>query len=654
VVRGLVALLLLVMVASCTKHEVAVSIPPVVKHGAEMVPPVARRVMDVQQDSAIDFVMREVRQGDLDPRLAQQQLAQIVATAPKILADEARFRAVELQLELNDPYADNAANALLSGWPNHALIPYLHYWLSGWLQRHDDAGGARYHLAAVIDNVAAVVALRQRALQSAMLMVTAASDDRVAARWLLQRMPSLNGDDRLAVARIVAAHTLWPFVVELHQQGVINQPIFASYYQELARIALMRGDRDTLATIAVWASDDIADTTEGRMIRRWSRGSSRVVNIGVLLPLSGAYARFGKQALHGVRMAVEKLPYGQKISLVVADSEGRGDATVAGYRRLMAEGCVAVIGPVVADDVKALAPYLRANVPVIALTNQRALAGLDPSLFIHSVGPQVQAAFLAEWVRKRLKDIPDGLQQVQPAQAAVIASTSRASQASAALFRQLLEADGSVVVHQLTVEDAVDQRSQLIALRRDSDDGMLLDELDQDLALFIADTDLQPVLPTNLVAIYLPLNGEEVARLSGQLAYVGLNRVPLLGDGRWQDGHLLDDHGRYLASARIAVVPSSQPRHQGVAISVSTVGEYRQLWGDHAKSLLSDVAFDSLVVAATLTSSWGLQGWPLLQALRDPSGFPLPTGSVVFDRQGVGHKQFALLSVRRGVLVVAP
>jgi len=134
---------LLCMAASCAKHEVVAPETPVAveKPDAAFTPAVARRVMDVQQDSEIDLVMREVRQRDLDPQLAQQQLAQIIATAPVILADEARFRAVELQLEFDDPYADASAEVLLAGWPEHALIPYLHYWLSAWLRRHADVGG---------------------------------------------------------------------------------------------------------------------------------------------------------------------------------------------------------------------------------------------------------------------------------------------------------------------------------------------------------------------------------------------------------------------------------------------------------------------------------------------------------------------------------
>jgi len=647
-VKRLLLLLLLIGVMGCTKHEVVTPAhPPSIAVVSPQEVPLAKRVMDVQRDSEIDLIMREVRQGDIDQEEAQTQLAHIVASAPTILADEARFRAVELQLAFDDPYADSSADSLFTGWGNHALIPYLHDWLAGWLQRHDDAKGARYHLARVIDGVTTPEELRHQALQSGMRMVAALADDEVAVRWLLKRMAMLHDDDALAVARMAAARSSLGLVALLHQQGVIASPMFSNYYQDVARIFLMRGDKGSLASIARWADDDIAGTAESRMIERWQGGSNREVQIGVLLPLSGRYARFGEQALHGVRMALSKLPYGDKISLVVADSGASDGAVIAAYRRLVTAGCVAVVGPVLADSVRLLAPYLLPNVPVIALTNQRELALLAQPLFVHSVGPQVQAAFLAERVLKQLNERERNDDSQQPAQVAVIASESKVSQDSAALFAQLLEADGAVIVHRLTVKDAADNRLQLINLRRESDDGLLLDELDEDLTLFIAETDLQPMIPPRLAAIYLPMQGRQVAQLAGQLAYVGLNQVAILGDSRWQDGHLLDDHGRYLAQASVVAVHD----WKGGGASHSADGEYRQLWGSHAQSILGDVAFDSLVVVATLTSSWGLQGWALLRALHDPGGFPLATGYVVFDGQGIGHKSFALLTVKGGALV---
>ena len=640
----------LLLAAGCTKHEVAVPPPKGgAAHPEEVARPVAPRVMEIQRDSAIDSVMREARQGDIDHQSAQQQLQQLAATAPPILADEARFRAVELQLEWDDPYADAAADRLLQARPDHALVPYLHFWLSGWLLRRDARAAALDHLALTIDGSTTPPDLRHRALREGARAV-AALEDGEAVQWLLSRMPHLDDEDRLTVARMAAVRSSPEMVAAWRQQVTEHDP-FAAYYQEVARIALMRGDRDTLRQVADWAADDIPETGAARMIHRWHSGSSRAVRIGVLLPLSGRYAHFGERALHGVRMAVSKLRYGDNITLIIADSGGNANATISGYQRLLAEGCVAVVGPLLANDVRALAPALRPDVPVMALTNQRALARLAPSLFVHSVGPQVQAAFLAELVRRQLRERARLAQPLAQPQVAVIASADASSQASADLFQRLLEADGVAKVHRLTVDGAIDERGRLLALRRDSDDALLLDELDEDLALFIAEPDLAPMLPPGLAAVYLPLRGKEVAALAGQLAYVGLNQVEILGDSRWRDGHLFDDHGRYLAKAAIAALPSADQARQQTVFSAAPQEEYRQLWGDHARSLLSDVAFDSLVVEATLTSSWGLQGMPLVRALRDPGGFPLPTGNVVFDHDGIGHKGFALLTVRDGALV---
>ncbi len=653
------ALFLLSVVAGCTKHEVVVAPLPKVfvpessqEQAQEMPLPPTRRIAPPQHDSEIDLVMREARQGDLDPLLAQQQLAMIAQNAPQPLADEARFRAVELQLEQDDPYADSAASALLAQSPDYALVPHLHFWLASWLMRRAEVGPALAHLAAVLEREDALPELRRRALGFALRLLHRESVDERVVSWLLARLPRLEGEMRQEAARAAALRTTQVLLAQLYAQGKLRAEAFAPYYLEVARLALMRGDHGFLAQVASWSEDDVPGSSEARMIRRWRSGASRPTRIGVLLPLSGRYARYGAQALRGIRMAVSRLRYGDQITLVVADSQGESSATIAGYQRLLDADCVAVIGPLVADDVQALAPHLRPDVPVVALTNQSELASLARPMFVHSVGPMVQADFLAGYLLRRFGDAADGArdQDAVPPQVAVIERDRADSRKSADLFTRRLQAHG-VVVHRLTMGQAVDERARLIALRRDSDDGLLLDALDEELALFIAEQDLEPVIPPALRAIYLPVSGVDVVRMAGQLAYVGLNRVLLLGDSRWQDGHLLDDHGRYLETARISTL------QDGGSSSWATVArdeEYRQLWGDRARTVLSDVAFDSLVMVATLSSSWGLQGFPLLRALRDPGGFPLATGRVVFDRDGIGHKRFSLLAVRRGALVTVP
>lgn len=608
-----------------------------------------RPVAPPREDAEIVRLLREVRAGDLDPYGALEQLGRIARTAPPPLAGEARFRAVQLRLEQDDPYAGAAARALLAAQPDHALVPHLHFWLAGWQARRGAIEAALSRLALAVDAPGADPELRRQALQAAFPLLRRQADG-AAVDWLLARLPALDDDAlRREVAQAAALRSDPERVARLHDSGMLRDARFAPYYLELARLALMRGDHDLLDRIADWAARDLPPGPALRMIRRWRSGTSRPVRIGVLLPLSGRYAGFGRQALRGIRMSVAQLRYGERISLQVEDSQSTPEGTRAGYRRLLDGGCVAVIGPLAGDDVEALAVAgMRPDVPVIALTNRIETAALAPPLFVHSVGPLAQAAFWAERWRWRLaggavrpKPFSDGAAP----QVAVIEGPERASAASAELFSRRLRQAG-VVVHRLTIQGGVDVRRQLMALRRESDDGMLLDALDEELALFIAEQDLRPVLPPRLAAIYLPLPGRTVVQLAGQLAYVGLNRVPLLGDSRWRDGHLLDDHGRDLESARIAEVPDRLPGAEDTPLDL----RYRELWGEGARTVLADVAFDSLRVAATLTSSWGLEGFALLRALRDPGGFPLATGRVVFDRRGVGHKQFALLAVRDGAL----
>ncbi|MDX8408463.1 MAG: penicillin-binding protein activator [Mariprofundales bacterium] len=645
--------LLSLLFSACTKHEIS---SRAVVHVPEVAQPLpAARVLQRQSDAQISSIMHAARAGDLDYSEALVQLQQLQMVPNLALSDEARFRSIQLQLEFDDPYAVPNASVLLQAAPDHALNPYLHYWLAQWMLRHQEHAEARYQLQAAVSTPYATPSLRHQAFNAGVdalrLEPYREPYSSVAVHWLLANVPYLVPED-IEIALNTAAPRITPaLLAQLRQQGMLAGEPLAALYQRVARLALMRGRRDIVAQVAEWAAVDVPASSAYRLIHRWQKGSTRSTVIGVLLPLHGSYAHFGQQALRGIRVAVSKLPYGEQIHLAIADSQGSGGPLQA-YHQLLAAGSDMILGPLLADSVRQLAPHLRMDVPLLALTNQRDLAAMHGALFIHSAGLQFEAAFLAERVAHQYaqddgelvsaESIDDGS---QPMQVAVLAATGAASRAAAESFRQVLLAQSGSQVYLLTVDGSVDERRQLMLLRRDTDDGLLLDALDEEQSLMIKEQDLTPVVSSGLDAIYLPLSGTQVSRLAGQLAYVGLNRVPLLGDSSWRDGHLFDDHGRYLATARIADIA------QRPFLPHAEDADYRQLWGEAHQGSLGAVAFDSLMIAATLTSSWGLQGFPLLRALRDPAGFPLATGAVVFDRQGIGHKQFALLTVRKGVLV---
>ncbi len=113
-------------------------------------------------------------------------------------------------------------------------------------------------------------------------------------------------------------------------------------------------------------------------------GESRQVDglsVGVLLPLSGPYARFGKAAKQGLDMAFE----GSAIAMRVADTQGTAELARRETLRLIEEERVTlIIGPVGREETRAAALVSQAHdVPMITLSSfPEALAEISSAIRI--------------------------------------------------------------------------------------------------------------------------------------------------------------------------------------------------------------------------------------------------------------------------------
>jgi len=105
--------------------------------------------------------------------------------------------------------------------------------------------------------------------------------------------------------------------------------------------------------------------------------------VALLVPLSGADGGVGQSIANAANLAL--LDSGEKsIRLTIYDTTKGGAAAVAGTA--IAEGNRLILGPLLAEDVRAAAPVARkAKVPVIAFSNDAAVAG--DGVFILGIVP---------------------------------------------------------------------------------------------------------------------------------------------------------------------------------------------------------------------------------------------------------------------------
>ena len=293
-----------------------------------------------------------------------------------------------------------------------------------------------------------------------------------------------------------------------------------------------------------------------------------------------------------------------------------------------------MIGSLLAENVQALIPYLEPGTPMIALTSKVELARDSSALFVHALPFSAQAHFMAHYV----------LQQ-EAMRLVTVHTEQEASRQEAAAFRDMFEAMGGTVADSLELPRySIDFRDGLRVLRARTDNPELLAELWEELE-FSEDPEEEMRIPVNFDGMYLALPGKMVSLLAGQLAYMDVMDIQLYGSGRWQDGHLLDDRGRYLSGARFSDVAFPE----GVSPSLrDMLFSYKEVWGDEKPAKLAGLGYDSMLIVTMLASRFGLAGADLAQSLRDPNGFPGLTGFVRFDDGGVGHKNFDIFEVRRG------
>ncbi len=634
---GLALLLLSILLlnACAPKKEVALITPvkPAVEH------PFKRLSTPPQTANEIQDLLELARvYSEIDSALAG--LSELAELAPPPINEEAAFRRVELLLEFQYPEGPAEAERLIEQFPLHALVPYTHSWLARWWSNLGDDRQVLAEYVKLLKHPRLTRELAEESLDNG-APIAQRLPEWESIQWFLAAA-DIDTNRKEHWLRSAASRASLESITRLHDEGLLLGKENITFYLYAARIRLMSGDIDGVRTIAGLLSVSMPFHAITRKIERWASGITQQTSIGVLLPLTGKYAHYGKKALRGIRLALATKAYGDKVDLYIEDTGDDATRAVSAYKQLISDGADWIIGPLLTEHTEALLPYLEPDVPVISLANQSEVVRNSPELFIHTLAREVQASYMADFAWQ---------QEVRKVVVLQGNSLSEAQEADA--FIETFENLGGEVVEQLMLEVSVDNpdsRPDLQALRERSDDEELLAELDEDLALLSAETELEIRMPVNFDAVYLAMPGKHVASLAGQLAYVDISGIPLYGSNRWQDSHLLDDRGRYLSRSRFSNI--SFPDNDSNAVR-QVLRSYRETWGAGKPGKLFGIAYDSVLIAAVLGSRFGLSGQGALHGLQDSEGFPGLTGHVRFDNEGIGRKEFEVFTIKRGKLIPA-
>jgi branched-chain amino acid transport system substrate-binding protein len=319
--------------------------------------------------------------------------------------------------------------------------------------------------------------------------------------------------------------------------------------------------------------------------------------VAVLVPLTGENAGVGKSIANAANLALLDSS-GERIRITVYDT-ARGAAAAAS--QALAEGNRLFLGPLLAEDVRAVAPVAnRASVPVIAFSNDVSVAG--DGIYLMGFTPSQSIDRVVSYARSQ------GLERF----AGLMPAGVYGQRSSQALIKSVEQAGGRMVAMQTFDRSPGGLRAAV---------GRLNAQSGYD-AVLIADN-------------------SRIAAAAAPLVRSGPStQARILGTELWNTEANLAAQAP-LRGAWFASVPDTMFKQLR--------SRYRTRYGSFPYRLAS-LGYDSVLLTMRIAAEWPF-GRPFPAAkLRDPEGFMGIDGVFRFGPDGVAERALAVQQVNAGGL----
>ncbi|MCE9524122.1 MAG: penicillin-binding protein activator [Alphaproteobacteria bacterium] len=321
------------------------------------------------------------------------------------------------------------------------------------------------------------------------------------------------------------------------------------------------------------------------------------VRIAILLPLShpAKETRAVAQALlEAAQMGMFDMG-ARTMMLLPRDTGPTPETAAAAANDAIDKGAELILGPLLANDVRAVAPVARArNVPVIAFSTDRTVAG--DGVFLLSFLPEQEVSRIVSYAASK------GLGKF----AALVPSTPYGQRVEEA-FRNTVMQSGR----------------ELVAVQNYQPNPQALEPA------------VKAIAKSGFDTIFLPEGGTMLRSLGPILTINGVDarKIQLLGTGLWDDPAVARETS--LMGGWYAVPPPEQ--------RLNFISRYQQLYGAKPPRIAS-LAYDAVALSATLAG--GQPGKRYTRtAIADPNGFAGIDGIFRFRSDGMTERGLAVMEV---------
>ena len=314
--------------------------------------------------------------------------------------------------------------------------------------------------------------------------------------------------------------------------------------------------------------------------------------VAILVPLTGPNAAVGTSISNAANLALADAR-SEGIELSVYDT---GTGVAAAAARALAEGNRLFLGPLLADDVRAVAPIARrGQVPVISFSNDVSVAG--NGVYVMGFNPGQSIERVVSYARSQ------GLHRF----AGLLPEGDYGARASQALARAVDRSGGRLVGTQIYGRTPTALRSAAIRLNAQAPYD----------AVLVAD------------------NGRIAISAAGTIRSGPSNRARILGTELWR-GETALTRSPLVRGAWFAAVPDAMFDQLSV--------RYRTRYG-RTPYRLASLGYDAVLLTVRIANDWRAgQPFPESQ-LRDQEGFMGVDGAFRFGRDNVAERQLQVLEV---------
>lgn len=364
--------------------------------------------------------------------------------------------------------------------------------------------------------------------------------------------------------------------------------------------------------------------------------------VALLVPRTGRAAEVGQALLNAAQMAVFDMA-DDRFVLQPYDTQGTPEGARAAMDRALTEGAELVLGPLFADNVRAVAPLAQASdVNVISFSTDTSAA--DENVYVMGLLLSEQAEALVRHARGQNMD-----------RFAVLAPSTAYGRAMAEALRDVAARANAAVVQveyfnpggapDEAIQRLSDPQASRAALEREIQElsGRNSPEAQRGLRRL---QQIQGSGDLSFQALLLPISGQQLREIAALLPYYGVppERVQYMGTLMWDDDRGLGQEPALVGAIFPAPSPQSNDyftRRYGAAYGMTPPP-------------IANVGYDATALAAVLAKRNESKPFDT-RALTNPEGFVGVDGLFRLRPEGTVERGFAIMRVTRdGAQVVVP